>query len=226
MCDSCWTPFLWTAMIPVFWYNRKDYMTGNIVAWHSFGNNRFTGSNVLSFMTDELETTLYIKEKRLHPHISSRRKWGVNRDEPRQTNFNTLHIFRSGLYWNSMNQARIKQSRGCISIGNQASDIRIQLHNDMFSLESLNKLSSLPPDNWFLHNSKSDVTVRMLLGLLKLVKKCVTVNSIKSVHWYLKVIGVCWQHSMTTACRTKQHTVVRKITSYNSVANMHHIILK
>lgn len=81
-----------------------------------------------------------------------------------------------------MNQARIKQNRGCISVGNAASDVRIQLHRNMFSsLERLKKLSSIPPDDRFLHNSNSDVTVHMFLGLLMLGTKSVTINSIKSV---------------------------------------------
>lgn len=173
-----------------------------------------------SFMTVELETMLHIKEKRLNPHISNRHKL-------RHTNFNMLQIFRIGLDWKRMNQARIKQNPGCISVGNPASNIRIQLHRDMFSsLERLKKLSSLHPDDGLLHSSNSDVTVHMFLGLLMLGTKSVTINSIKRVPWRLEVIGVCWQHSMTTLSCTKQHRDVRKNRCYNSVENMHHIILK
>jgi hypothetical protein len=215
-------------MISVFWHNRKDYTTGNIVDWHSFCENRLTDSNVLSsFMTDELETRLHIKEKRLHPHISNTHKWCVNRDEPRQTNFNTLHIFRSGFDWNRMNQARIKQKCVCISVGKQASDVWIQLHRDMLSsLERLKKLSSLPPYDRFLHSSNFDVTVHTFLGLRMRVTKSVTIHSIKSAHWCLKVTGVCWQHSVTSLCCREKNRVVQNIRPYNSVENVPHIILK
>jgi hypothetical protein len=82
-----------------------------------------------------------------------------------------------------MNQARVKQNRGCISVGNQAPDARIQLHSDVLSsLKRLKKLSSLPPDDRFFQSFNFDVTVHMFLGLLTLVTKSVTINFIMSVH--------------------------------------------
>jgi hypothetical protein len=112
--------------------------------------------HVLSFMTDELETMLHIKEKGSHSPISNTNKWGINRGKSQQTNFNMLHIFRSGLDWNCMNQVRTKQNRGRISVGNRASDVWIQLHRDMLScLERLKK--------FFLTSSRQSIPTQFNL---------------------------------------------------------------